>query len=448
MFRKIQICFLIALLTAMVLGCASKKNIVFHKNTINLTYRPKNVKIYEQTSKKILGPCEPSIFINPKNPDNIVVGSVLDNVHISNNGGITWQTKKLKSKYGVWGDPTVLGDSKGNFYYFHLSDPEGTNWKSDKMLDRIVVQKSIDNGQTWSQGIGIGLNTPKQQDKQWALIHPIQENQIYTAWTEFDAYDSSNKDDKSRILFSKSIDSGTTWSTPIQIGNQEGNCLDNDFTPEGTTLTSDKKNLYISWAFDSKIWFSKSSDNGDSWSKEIVIANQPNGWNFEIKNITRCNGFPVMASDLSTSKYKGTIYINWSSQINEKQTDVFISKSTDEGKTWSIPKTVYSNTNKEHHFFNWMSVDPITGYVYIIYYKETAPNSSLIEVHLAISRDGTQTFSDYIISETPFSPKGTNFFGDYNNINVYNSMIRPVWTQAKNGFVSVWTALINERDLR
>jgi len=448
MLSKIPFGLFLVLLTTIFFSCATKKKIKHHKNTINLSYRPKNVKIYEQTSKETLGPCEPSIFISPKNPNNIVAGSVLDYVHTSNDGGTTWETKKLRSKYGIWGDPTVLGDSKGNFYYFHLSDPEGTNWKSDQILDRIVVQKSTDNGNTWSEGIGIGLNTPKQQDKQWALIHPKKENQLYTAWTEFDAYNSANENDKSRILFSKSNDSGTNWLPPVKIGNQEGGCLDNDLTPEGTTLTSDKKNLYISWAYDSKIWFSKSINNGSTWSKETAIADQPNGWKYEIKNVTRCNGFPVMASDLSTSKYKGTIYVNWSSQINENQTDIFISKSIDEGKTWSTAKTIYSDPNKSHHFFNWMSIDPKTGYIYIVYYKETTPNSYLIEVHLAVSRNGSRSFSDYIISKNPFSPKGTNFFGDYNNINVYNDMVRPIWTQVQNGFVSVWTALINEQDLK
>jgi len=448
MLLNIRMRFLLLILTTISISCATKKKLVPTKNTTNRSYAPKNVKIYEQTSRKTLGPCEPSIAINPSNPQNIVAGSVLDYVHVSNDGGKVWNTKKLKSPLGIWGDPTVLSDSKGVFYYFHLSDPEGTNWKSKKMLDRIVIQKSSDGGQTWSEGTGIGLNFPKQQDKQWGLIHPKKENQIYTAWTEFDKYNSADEKDKSRILFSKSNDSSKTWSSPIQISTHQGNCLDDDHTPEGTTLTSDGKNLYISWAYNSKIWFAKSSDNGDSWSKEITVADQPNGWKYEIENITRCNGFPVMTTDLSKSKNNGAIYLNWSSQIDSTQTDIFISKSIDQGKTWSTPKTISENKEAAHHFFNWMTVDPKTGYIYIVYYKEIKPNSSLIEVHLSVSKNGAESFSDYIISEKPFNPSGSNFFGDYNNINAYNGMVRPIWTQVENGLVSVWTALINEKALR
>ena len=41
-----------------------------------------------------LGPCEPTICINPANPDNVIAGSVLDNVYVSNDGGKSW-TKNI-----------------------------------------------------------------------------------------------------------------------------------------------------------------------------------------------------------------------------------------------------------------------------------------------------------------------------------------------------------------
>lgn len=436
----------IVLLTTIAQGCATKKTLLASKNTTNIDYRPKNVKIYEQTSRKTLGPCEPSIAINYKNPDNIVAGSVLNYVHQSNDGGKTWETNTLKSKFGVWGDPTLLSDNNGDFYYFHLSDPEGTNWKSDKILDRIVVQKSTDQGLSWSEGNSIGHRPPKQQDKQWALIHPKEENILFTAWTEFDKYNSAEKNDKSRILFSKSTDYGKNWSIATQISNHEGNCLDDDLTPEGTTLAADGNDLYLSWAYDSKIWLSKSNDKGVSWSKNTIVANQPNGWQYEIKNISRANGFPVMKIDHSKSKYKGTIYLNWSSKVSDTETAIYFAKSTNKGNSWSVPNKVYSETQK-HHFFNWMDVDPKTGYIYIVYYREVTPNSSLIEVRLSVSKNGGKSFDAYTISENPFNPKGANFFGDYNNISAFNSIIRPIWTQVENGKVSIWTALIDGKKL-
>lgn len=436
----------IILLTSLFFGCSVKKTTLVSKNTTNINYYPKNVKIYEQTSKSNLGPCEPSIAINYNNPSIMVAGSVLNFVHVSKDGGVTWQTSTLKSRYGVWGDPTLLSDQKGNFYYFHLSDPEGTNWKSEKILDRIVMQKSTDYGASWTEGTSIGHHSPKQQDKQWALIHPKKNNLLYSAWTEFDKYNSSKTNDKSRILFSKSTDYGKNWSTPTQISDHLGNCLDDDLTPEGTTLAVSGNNLYVSWAYDSKIWFSKSIDQGVTWTKNTTIATQPNGWKYDIKNIARANGFPVMKIDHSKSEYKGTIYLNWSSQINDKETAVFLSKSIDNGNSWSLPQKVHTTIEK-HHFFNWMDVDPKTGYIYVVYYRQINSTSPNIEVCLSVSKNGGKSFKAYTISKKPFNPKGANFFGDYNNICAFNGIIRPIWTQVENGLVSVWTALIDEKRL-
>ena len=61
------------------------------------------------------GPCEPSIFINPTNKDQIVAGAVLDRVYTSQDGGKTWSTGRLESSLGVWGDPVIVADYNGAF---------------------------------------------------------------------------------------------------------------------------------------------------------------------------------------------------------------------------------------------------------------------------------------------------------------------------------------------
>jgi hypothetical protein len=46
-------------------------------------------------------PNEPSVAINPLNPDEIVVGANIDNSYFSVDGGITWQHDILTSTFGV-----------------------------------------------------------------------------------------------------------------------------------------------------------------------------------------------------------------------------------------------------------------------------------------------------------------------------------------------------------
>ena len=127
-----------------------------------------NIQIAKPQGK--LGPCEPSIAIDRNHPNHMIVGTVLKGIHYSSDSGKTWQSTLVEATNGVYGDPVVLSDDSGRFYFFHLSDPEGTNWKSEHILDRIVVQRSTDKGKSWDAASFTGLNRPKKQDKQWAVL--------------------------------------------------------------------------------------------------------------------------------------------------------------------------------------------------------------------------------------------------------------------------------------
>ena len=125
----------------------------------------KNIQIAVRKDGMRYSPVEPSIVINKRNPENIIAGVVLDRAIYTQDGGMSWQETQLQSPLGVFGDPALVSDSKGNIYYFHLADPSGQGRSHDAWLDRIVVQKSGDGGKTWDEGKTIGLNPPKDQDK-------------------------------------------------------------------------------------------------------------------------------------------------------------------------------------------------------------------------------------------------------------------------------------------
>ncbi len=410
----------------------------------------KNIKIAEGSAYST-GPCEPSIVVNPTNTDNIVAGSVLDNYHYSFDGGLTWKTNTLTSQFGVYGDPCLIAATDGDFYYLHLANPEGMAFSSSKFLNQIVMQSSQDGGKTWANAIGIGKNEPKQQDKEWAVSDPKM-GKIYVTWTEFDKYGSSNTKHKSRIRFASSKDKGKTFSQAITISNLEGDAKDDDKTTEGAVPAVDLDgNIFVAWAYNDKIYFDKSKDHGETWlSEDKMIANQLEGWTQDIPGVGRCNGMPITVVDISKSEYKNTIYVNWTDQRNGvDNTDVFLIKSSDKGETWSIPIKVNQDKTKSHQFFTWMSVDAVTGYIYIVYYDRSryaqlnASQKRKTDVVLAVSKDGGASFTNEIISKKPFIPNSSIFFGDYNNISAYDGVIRPIWTRYEDGKLSVWTAIID-----
>ena len=395
---------------------------------------------------KFFGPCEPTISISKINTNVIVAGSILDRVYRSEDGGRTWTKNKMKSEYGVYGDPVVRSDFNGNFYYAHLSNPDGRPFVDTSFLDRIVIQKSVDEGKTWNGGSFTLPRSPKDQDKQWLAIDP-EDNTVYITWTEFDLYASKKPEDKSRILFSKSIDKGKSWSYPIVLSQKEGDCIDSDQTTEGVVPSvGPEGQIYAAWSYDEKIYFDKSYDKGETWlDNDIVVADQPEGWEYTIPGIQRCNGMPITAVDRSESPHKGTIYINWSDQRNgTDNTDIWISKSTDEGNTWSQPLKVNNDQTKTHQFLTWMALDQTTGYIYIVFYDRRHHSDNTTDVYLARSTDGGQSFDNKKVNSKSFTPNKMIFFGDYNDISAHDGIIRPIWTQLDKSGLSVWTSIIDE----
>ncbi|MBL7813747.1 MAG: T9SS type A sorting domain-containing protein [Saprospiraceae bacterium] len=390
---------------------------------------------------------EPSIAIDPKNPNRIVAGSNIDNVYYSNDSGRSWSKKKQSSTFGVYGDPVIVCDTAGAFYHFHLSNPSFGSW-----IDRIVCQKSTDGGKTWNNGSFTGLDGTKNQDKHWISIDR-KTNTMYCTWTQFDKYESTAVQDSSHILFSKSTDGGTTWSAAKRINAQGGDCIDDDLTVEGAVPSvGPNGEVYVAWAGPLGLVFNRSLDGGATWlPRETKIADIGGGWNYDISGIFRCNGLPFTACDTSRSSYRGTIYVNWSDQRNgASNTDIWLVKSKDGGATWSQPKRVNDDNSNRQQFMSSMTLDPSNGWLWFVFYdRRNFATGDSTDVYMALSRDGGETFQNFKISEQPFKPIRTSFFGDYTYVSAVNNVVRPIWTaMSGTGAKTIYTSLVNVDALR
>ncbi len=389
---------------------------------------------------------EVTISINPQNPMQLAAGANMNMIYLSTDGGFNWTQDTITSIYGVWGDPVVRFDAAGHLYYSHLSNPPYPGY----WIDRIVVQKSMDAGQTWNDDVGVGYNPPvKNQDKEWLAVDMTSgpnHNNLYMCWTEFDEYGNSNPVYRSRIRFSRSIDHGVTWDSAKTISDITGNCVDEDSTVEGAVpAVGPNGEIYASWSGPLGIMFDKSSDGGITWGADIFVTDQPGGWDFMVDGIQRCNGMPITLCDISSSPYQGNVYVIWSDQRNGlSNTDVFFIKSTDGGQTWHGLKRVHDDVSNRHQFFPWATVDPVTGIIYVVFYDRRATSNLSTEVWMARSRDGGETFENFKISQTEFQPTGSVFFGDYIDIAAYDRHVRPIWMRMDGGKLSVWTAIIED----
>ena len=398
-------------------------------------------------------PEEVSIAVNPRNTSQLAIGANIDYLYTSSDSGWSWAMQRMQSQYNVWGDPVVLFDDSGILYYEHLS---GHDWSDPQFLWRIVVQRSLDAGQTFDVDAEIGLAPPTWQDKAWLGLDrspTVSNGTILTSWNEDDKYGSHDPNDSDRIFFSKSSDHGQTWTERVRVDDRGGDCVDSSNTVEGaTTAVGPSGDIYIAWCGRDSIFFDKSRDGGKTFGKDQVIMDQPGGWDFKVPGVLRTNGFPMLLSDLNmASPYYGRLYLMWSDQ-RRGVTDVYVVHSDLFGapSSWSKPLRVNTDSALNHHFFPSMTLDPVTGHLFVVFYDRRAYTTNETDVYLASSSDGGASFSNTKLSESAFLPADTVFFGDYIHVTAFNRHVFPVWMRVDpvgeplQNHTSVWTAIVSD----
>lgn len=368
-------------------------------------------------------PNEVSIAVNHQNEAQVLVASNIANLYQSADSGKSWMEKKLESSLGVAGDPTLFCDEQGIYYYAHLSKTPGK--VRPDYYDRMVVQRSLDGGQTWSDGVGVGFNGGKMQDKEWLAgdVHsgsPFYGN-IYLSWTEFDVYGSADTNHRSRIRFAVSNDKGQSFSEPVVVSDETGDCRDGDNTLEGATVACGPNGeIYITWAGKGRIWFDVSYDGGKTFGVDRILADLHEGWTLDIPGIYRSNGMPFIGCNPNT----GEVWICYADRKEGANSQVFLLRTRAELDVWTtyIPK----HDGQSDAFFPNLVVNPKTGTVAVVYYQSVGDDQLQVEVY---QLSASHVPSNKIISE-PFTVPGKKvFFGDYIDIDYFGE-----------GFIATWTS--------
>ena len=399
---------------------------------------------------------ETAIAIDPTDPDHILGSAVVTlgdprdrNItnfsYVSWDGGTSWESVAIPNPEGrVQGDDAVVIDHTGRVYrtyiaFKHLRDPEAAFPRTG-----IFLAASHEGGLTYETPVPLidHLNSIVPfEDKPYPGVDLSPDSphrgSVYVAWTRFTRYGSESPEDSSFIYVVRTTDGGRTFSRPHRIPARGGDARDGDDTVEGAVpAVGPDGTVYLAWSGPRGIEFTRSVDGGVSWDSARVILDQPGGWNIDIEGLGRANGMPVTAADVSTGPYRGTVYVNWADLRNnggeDGDSDIFLSRSTDGGLTWSAPLRVNQDPpgNDRDQFFTWMSVDPVDGGVNVVYYDRRAGDGRGVYVYLARSEDGGRSFKEYRISAEPFVPNPDLFFGDYNGISAYGGRVACLWTRS------------------
>lgn len=396
-----------------------------------------------------VNPDEVSIAINPKNPKQVVAVSmqrefpdgkpgITNYAYFSNNGGLTWKTVAQHNKQRkIQGDDAVTYGANGMAYHSYIAFKGLYVKRPHNPMTGIYVSATNNNGKTWTMPVPvvdhINVNFPFE-DKPYLVTdnNPDSKfkNNLYLSWTHFAVYGSHNPADSSQIYFSRSTNNGKSFSMPIRISTTGGDCVDSSNTVEGAVpAVGTKGQIYVVWAGPKGLVFTKSLDGGLTFRKEKVIGKVVKGWDFNVPGIDRCNGMPIVSVDRSHGPYRGSIYVNWVDR-RYGDPDVFCIYSRNGGKTWSHPVRVNNDPrgNGKDQFFTWMAIDPVDGSVNIVFYDRRNYNGTETGLTLARSIDGGKTFRNFKINQKPFTCNKHVFFGDYNGITAYDGHVIPIFT--------------------
>jgi hypothetical protein len=380
---------------------------------------------------------EPAIAVDPNNPKQ-VVGAAGAWAAYSTDGGLTFTAVRPAGDAGrSGGDVSLAFDDKGQVFLSFLSiERNGLPgyWGHGPGANGIYVRRSGDGGRTWDREpvpvIAWTGNEPdvKLEDmpRIWADTQPTSPHRgnLYIAWIEWQI-------DKSIVLFSRSTDDGKTWAKPQRISTKAGWPRDDNGAVVGIIGTvAPDGTQYVIWNEGLNVTLAVSRDGGNSFepSHPVFDVGPPYfGGAAGIPGVSRAMGFPQIGVEGKT----GTLYITWS-DFRNGDVDVFISRSSNRGETWTPPLRV--NDDPIHsgadQFLQWMAVDPVDSSINVQFYDRRGdPANRQTRVTLARSTDGGRTFTNYAWSDEPFTGENA-FLGDYEWCAAYGGRVYGIWTEA------------------
>lgn len=371
---------------------------------------------------------EPSIAVNPANPQQVAVAWQINaSVAYSQDGGQTWTTAQgtAPKDYRVSGDVSISYDAAGHLVLCYIAfDKLGTPqyWAHGATRNGIFVTRSLDQGKTWpakATAVISHESTPQIpfEDKPYivAATSGPHVGDLYVGWTQFTLTTTE-------LLFSRSTDGGLTWSDPIKLSSVPGLPRDDNGALEGFDgVVAPDGTIYTVWGDRDGIMMAESHNGGASFTPQHRIL-QTGPLFFSITEVLRSNGFPQIGMD----PHSGRLYVAWSDYTNG-DVDVLVSSSSDHGISWSAPARANNDPihNGADQFFQWLAVDPISGAVNVVFYDRRVDNEQTT-VTLARSTDGGQTFTNFAWDQQGFEAKG-DFLGDYLALAAYGNKVFGAW---------------------
>ncbi|UQZ36847.1 exo-alpha-sialidase [Paenibacillus sp. PK3_47] len=366
---------------------------------------------------------EPGIAVNLLLPsimiavavDTSVGGVPNTGVYRSLDGGANWTTTILPLPPGFTGAeaPMVAYGFPNTFVVTAHVFPGASDGTT-------VIYTSTDNGATFSPPVIVnsGYGTYINNDETNVLIDVGQSSpylgNIYVTYNhQFNVANGGN----STAFLSRSQDGGATWNNVLL-----SSVTDQVERPD--TAVDLVGNVYAAWITNntpSRFFIRLSRDGGTTFESAVLVSSVvPVPIVLPVPNYAfRVLTFANVSTDRSSGPFSGRAYAVWQ-DFRQGYSDILMSFSDNTGTTWSAPVSITGAPAGSQNFFPAIDVDPLLGVVNVIYYSNQV-NGFLLDVFVARSINGGQTFTNTRITNSSFNPNGSSptpvpLIGDYIDI--------------------------------
>lgn len=368
-------------------------------------------------------------------------------------------------------DPAMAWDRSGNAYAAYMLVSQNSSGTSSSAS--IVVAKTSTAGTTWGP-LGVVVNNLSNSsvfdDKEMMTVdtssggsysHP---NRLFVIWDE---------NNVERVAYS---DTGATgsWTTVVLDPNKINIGGDVAIGADGTVYAVWNRLLYRGNRQNGETTvFSKSTNGGATWSTPVTVATH-RLFSFGTNNLPPAqnkrgvNAFASISVDTcGTSAYKGTVYVVYndfpSGVTSGTNLDVYLTRSTNGGSTWTSALKVNNDTGSATQFFPWCSADPANGNLSVSWYDtRNDSGNKKTQVFYAMSTNGGTSFSTNALVTQPstqFNNSTVNYsdenstdnanynanqYGDYEQVSAVGGTAHIFWTDSRQFFPAFTTSPLKE----
>ena len=408
---------------------------------------------------------EPQIAVDPTNPLHMVASSndyesCCDQFYTTFDGGKSWRTGDMSveapgKRARTGSDPVTTFDLENNTV-IHSS----LNFQNDGCDGDVVVSVSKDGGIHWDKVVevadGGGPTSCSDNgifnDKEWITTDNSPGSPFYgrsyLTWTAF--LSANGLTLEGPIWGAHSDDGGFTWSAPQEISGSNpglctfqangpaGECDEDQFSvpsvaPDGSVYVSfindQNQALWESGEFfDDQFLLVKSTDGGVTWSAPTFIVGLEDGsrdfpinasgrqtlTNFQVRVASATN----IVADPTANNRLYFVFFDNRNGIHDvanpvTNTDVFITRSTNGGASWSAPSQVNPADSGagNDQWFPWVDVSPVDGTVGVVYHDRSYDAThNTHETSLSESPAGGSSFAATLVSTASSHPRESVFF--------------------------------------